>query len=156
MSTIACLLVPDLPLAVERASRAERAPAQAPADAVPTDAADEALVVVAEGRVVSASPAAQRRHVFAGQSLREAVALAPLLSVAELRPARVARQAEALVAAFDAVSPLVEPAAPGEVYADLRGTESLFPDPGALAGAVFAAAPAALAPRLGIAPTRST
>lgn len=143
MSTVACLLVPDLPLAVERTLR--------PAGA---DAGAEALVVVAEGRVVSASVAAQRRHVRPGQPLREALARAPLLAVAELRPARVAREAQALAAAFAAVSPLVEPAAPGEVYADLRGTEALYPDRQALARVVLAAAPGALGPQLGIAPTR--
>ena len=141
---VACLLVPALALACELAER----PALV--------GRPVALADVAELRVEDATPEAGRRGVRPGMTLREAAAYCPALTVLAQRPARVARAAESLVAALEAVSPLVEEAAPGEVYADLAGLEGLYPEPGMVEQAVLTAAPAALHPRLGVAEQRFT
>jgi nucleotidyltransferase/DNA polymerase involved in DNA repair len=125
--------------------------------------------------VAEASDEARARGVAVGQTLREATAYCPVLAVIEPRPARTRRAAEALVAALEAVSPLVEAPlldatdghsapstgaphliGPGVVYADLRGLDGLYPDPHDLARAVLQRAPAELQPRLGIASSRFT
>jgi DNA polymerase-4/protein ImuB len=146
--TIGCLLVPSLALACELAER----PALAGG---PVALTDEDGV-----RVAHVTPRAAMHGVRPGQTLREAVAYCPALTVLEQRPARVARAADALAEALLTVSPLVEQAAPGEVYADLRGTEGLYPEPGMLERAVLEAAPALLGlrlgPRLGVAGHRFT
>ena len=164
---MACLLVPSLALACERADR---------------PALRGQLIVIADDggrRVAEVSEEARTRGVAVGQTLREATAYCPVLAVIEPRPARIRRAAEALVAALEAVSPLVEaplldsaddrPASstgrqlsgrqltgPGVIYADLRGLEGLYPNPHDLARAVMHGAPAELDPRLGIASSRFT
>ena len=162
----ACLLVPSLALACERADRP-------PLRGQPVVIADDGGRHVAE-----VSDEARSRGVAVGQTLREATAYCPVLAVIEPRPARTRRAAEALVAALEAVSPLVEapllddadgrPASPagsgsgaqltgpGVVYADLRGLEGLYPDPHDLARAVLERALAELQPRLGVAASRFT
>src|SRR5262249_34627395 len=79
------------------------------------------------------------------------VALCPTLTILEPRPALVARYAEDLVEAITAVSPLVEAAEQGVVFADMRGTEGLFPRIEDLRRAVFAGVPPRFQPRLGVA-----
>ncbi|MEX2228230.1 MAG: hypothetical protein WEB13_01195 [Dehalococcoidia bacterium] len=132
--TVACLLVPSLALACELARR----PALVGQPVVLTDAAGL--------RVADATPEAAARGVRAGQTLREAAGYCPTLTALEPRPARVARALERLAAALGVVSPLVEtpPAASAGIgvdalYADLRGTEALFPRPGDLERAVLGA-----------------
>jgi len=141
---IACLLVPSLALAIELAER----PALA---SLPVALADEAGV-----RVEDCTHEARQRGVRPGQTLREAAAYCPALTVLEQRPAHVQRTAEALVEALAVVSPLVEDAAPGEVYADLRGLERLYPAQESLTRAVFASIDIDLDVRLGVAGTRFT
>jgi nucleotidyltransferase/DNA polymerase involved in DNA repair len=162
---IACLLVPSLALACERADR-------------PALRGQPVVIADDGGRhVAEASEEARTRGVAVGQTLREATAFCPAVAVIEPRSARIRRAAEALVAALEAVSPLVEaplldgtdgrPASltrsmtpsmtgSGVVYADLRGLEGLYPDPHDLARAVLEAVPASLEPRLGIASSRFT
>ncbi len=141
---IACLLVPSLALACELAERPQLA------------GRPVALVDVSRTRVVDCTVEARRYSVRAGMPLREATALCPALVVLEERPARAARAAEVLVDAVASVSPIVEEAAPGVVYAGLRGLEGLYPRRGMVEQAILAAAPAALQPRLGVAATRFT
>ena len=142
--SIGCLLVPSIALACELAER-------------PALAAGPVALAGEDGvRVQHVTPRAALYGVRPGQTLREAVAYCPTLTVLEQRPARVARAADALTEAMLTVSPIVEEAAPGEVYADLRGTEGLYPRPGMLERAVFEAVPDLLGPRLGIAEHRFT
>ena len=156
---ISCLLVPSLALAVELAERPGLGASGVGAGEQPAALADEAGLRVAE-----ASLAALDRGVRPGQTLREAVAYCPALAVLEPRPARARQVAAQLVEAVEAISPLVEEAAPGEVYADLRGLEGLYPRPGALEQALLAAAQLgggalggkALGARLGVAGSRFT
>lgn len=140
--SIACVLVPSLALACELSERPELA-------LRPVALADEAGVRVAE-----LTPAARERGVRPGMTLREAAAYCPAIAVLEPRPARVARFASALVEAAGAVSPLIEAAAVGEVYADLRGLERLYPAPGAVERALSEATPPQLHARIGIAEER--
>ena len=148
---IGCLLVPSFALAVELAARLALRAAQRGHEQQETPAvlSDEAGL-----RVVEANRSARDRGVRAGQTLREAVSYCPALAVLEPRPARVLRAAAGLVEAAEAVSPLVEEASPGVVYADLRGLGGLYPRPGALEQALLAGAPAELGARLGVAHTR--
>lgn len=159
----ACLLVPSLALACERADR-------------PALRGQPVVIADDGGRhVAEVSEEARARGVAVGQTLREATAYCPVVAVIEPRPARTRRAAEALVAALEAVSPLVEAplldamdghsapssgathlTGPGVVYADLRGLDGLYPDPHNLARAVLQRAPDELQPRLGIASSRFT
>ncbi len=141
---IACLLVPALALAAELVAR----PQLRGRPVAVTD--DPGL------RVAEATDAATERGVRTGQRLAEAVGWCPALVVLESRPARVRRAADQLVEAAAAVSPLVEEAAPGEVYADLRGLDGLYPHEDTIAQALLDAAPGALGVRLGLAGSRFT
>ena len=141
---IACLLVPSPALAAELAARPQL---RGQPVAVSDDSAR---------RVAEASEAAAARGVRPGQRLSEALACCPTLAVLEPRPARVRRAAAQLVEAAAAVSPLVEEATPGEVYADLRGLEGLYPDEDALARALLEGVPPGLGARLGVADGRFT
>lgn len=143
-AAIACLAVPALPLACELAER----PALAD---MPLAVADASGL-----RVEAVTHAGEAYGVRAGMTLREATALCPTLAVREGRPAYVARVAAQLVEALGGVSPLVEEAEPGLVFADLRGSEGMFPQPGMLERTVLDALPAPLGARLGIAGTRFT
>lgn len=147
--SIACLVVPGFALASELAEQ----PALADAPVVLADASGQ--------RVAAATPAAERRGVRAGMLLREAIGLAPALAVLESHPARHDRAAAACVAGLAAVSPCVEEAAPGLVYADLRGLGRLYPTVDALERAIrteasLAGAAAGLRPRLGVAGQKFT
>ena len=141
---IACLLVPALALAAELAARPQLR-------GRPVAVTDDSGLRVAE-----ASEAAVERGVRTGQRLAEAVGWCPALVVLESRPARVRRTADLLVEAAAAVSPLVEEASPGEVYADLRGLDGLYPHEDALLQALLDAAPEALGVGLGVAGSRFT
>ncbi len=141
---IACLLVPSPALAAELAAR----PQLLGRPVAVSDASAR--------RVAEASEAAAARGVRPGQRLSEALACCPTLAVLEPRPARVRHATAQLVEAAAAVSPLVEEATPGEVYADLRGLEGLYPDEDALAQALLEEVPPGLGARLGVADGRFT
>src|SRR5438094_74611 len=128
---IACLWVPDLPLVA--ALRAE------------PQLCSQPLAVVQAGRdlggrahVLGATPAAD--GVGAGQTLAEARATCPRLLTRESSPERERAAAQAAREAAAAVSPRVEEAAPGLVYLDVAGLESLIGDDRAVARALVAAA----------------
>lgn len=144
MMSTACLLVPRLPLASAVAGR--------------PSLAGQAVAIADDVRaaVACCSAEAERAGVRPGLPLREAVALCPALTVLGPRSARVRQAAAALVDALATVSPLVEEAAPGEVYADIGGLDGLYPRPGMLERAVLAAAPPALGPRVGVAGRKFT
>ena len=89
-------------------------------------------------------------------SLREAISFCATLTILESRPARHDRAATACLEAMGSISPLVEEAAPGLVYADLRGLDRLYPSIDALERAIRRRAPVGLRPRLGIAEQKFT
>jgi nucleotidyltransferase/DNA polymerase involved in DNA repair len=141
---IACLAVPGFALACELADQPDLANA-------PVALADEAGL-----RTVAITPSAARRGVQAGMSLREAISFCATLTILESRPARHDRAATACLEAMGSISPLVEEAAPGLVYADLRGLDRLYPSIDALERAIRRRAPVGLRPRLGIAEQKFT
>ena len=75
---------------------------------------------------------------------------------AEEPPALVARATAALVEALTVVSPLIEDAAEGMVFASLRGSEALYPGIEELRRTIFDAMPPGLDPQFGIAGQRFT
>lgn len=142
--SIACLAIPSLAFQCELLERPGLA-------GTPVALSDEA-----RGRVVDVTREARVFGVQAGMTLREAVALCPTLQVLEPRPALVARYADSLVEAMGTVSPLIEEAAQGIVFADLRGTEGLYPRIEDLRRAILGGLPARLRPQLGVAGHRLT
>ncbi len=142
MSRLACLLVPLFPLAARLRCEPE----------LKGEAA-----AVAEGngpaaRVVAATRRARDAGVKPGMTLAQARALLPkLLARARDREGERAAQ-EALFEAAESVSPRVEDAGDGCVYADVEGLSRLFPDERDLGRAlVKAAETAGLPARAGIA-----
>jgi protein ImuB len=128
---IACLWVPELSLVA--ALRAEPQLCAGP------------LAVVQAGRdlggrahVLGATAAAQ--GVARGQTLAEARAVCPGLVTRETSPERERAAAQAAREAAAAVSPRVEEAAPGLVYLDVSGLESLIGDARAVGRELVAAA----------------
>ena len=142
--SIACLAIPSLAFQCELVERPGLA-------GTPVALSDEA-----RSRVVAVTREARLYGVRTGMTLRDAVGLCPTLSVLEARPAIVAQYAEALVEAMCAVSPLVEEAEPGVVFADLRGTDGLYPSIEDVRLAVLAGVSPRLNPQLGIAGARFT
>lgn len=141
---IACLVIPSLAFQCELVDRPWLV-------GTPVALSDEA-----RARVVEATREAKSHGVRAGMTLRDAAHLCPMLNVVEPRPALVARYAEGLVEAMAAVSPLIEEAEPGIVFADMRGTEGLYRRVEDIKHAVFAGVPGRLRPQLGIAGHRLT
>lgn len=141
---VACLAIPSLAFQCELVERPGLA------------GSPVALSDVERVRVVEVTREAKRHGVKAGMTLRDAVALCPTLAILEPRPALVARYAERLVEAMAAVSPLVEKAEPGIVFADLRGTEALYPRLEELRDVVFSGVPERLRSQLGVAGHRLT
>lgn len=143
-ASLACLAVPSLAFQCELAERPRLL-------GTPVALADEV-----HARVADLTPEARRHGVQPGMTLRDATGLCPTLAVLEPRPALVTRYADDLLEAMHAVSPLVEEADQGIVFADLRGTEGLYPRLGDLRRAVFAGVPRGLPARLGVAEARFT
>src|SRR5438105_4980275 len=128
---IACLWVPEL--SIVAALRAE------------PQLCTEPLAVVQPGRdlgvrahVLGATGAAQ--GVATGQTLAEARAICPRLLTREASPERERATAQAAREGAAAVSPRVEESAPGLVYLDVSGLESLIGDDRAVARELVAAA----------------
>jgi DNA polymerase-4/protein ImuB len=141
---LACVLIPSLALACELAERPQLA------------GEPVALTDAAKAHVVDCSERAARYGIRPGQPLRSAMALCPGLAVLVERPAKVARIAEGLADAMTRVTPVVEQAAPGQLYADLHGLEGLYPHQALVERALLDAVPAVLPVRLGLADTRFT
>lgn len=144
ISRIACLAIPSLAFQCELVERPRLL------------GSPVALSDVAHARVADLTREAWVRGVRAGMTLLDAVGQCPQLIVLEPRPALIAHYADALVDAMADVSPLVEEADQGLVFANLRGTEGLYPRFSDLRAAVFAALPDRLEPRLGVAEARFT
>ena len=126
---IACLVVPALALTCELAGRPQL-------HDHPVVLSDDAGLRVAE----LTDPAA-RRNVRPGQTLREAAALCPQITILAPHPARYRRVAATLRDAMAGISPIVEQPEPGAVFADLRGLHLLYPRPGDVERAILQAAP---------------
>ena len=141
---IACLVVPALALTCELAGRPQLHDR-------PVVLSDDAGL-----RVAQLTDPAARRNVRPGQTLREAAALCPQITVLAPHPARYRRVAAALRDAMAGISPIVEQPEPGAVFADLRGLHLLYPRPGDVERAILQAAPPSLPARLGIAGERFT
>ena len=146
---IACLWVPELSLVA--ALRAEPQLCAEPMAVVQAGREEPALPATGRsgtrrhpidlgGRahVLGATPAAQ--GVGRGQTLAEARAICTGLLTRETSPERERAAAQAAREAACAVSPRVEEAAPGLVYLDASGLESLIGDARAVGRALVAAA----------------
>ncbi len=142
--SIACLTIPSLAFQCELVERPGL-------KGTPVALCDQPRM-----RVVDVTHEARLHGVRPGMTLREAVMLCPVLDILESRPAVVAQYASVLVEAMSAVSPLIEEAEQGVVFADITGTEGLFPRVEDIGLAVFAGVPPQLHPRLGVAGHRLT
>ena len=97
------------------------------------------------------SPEAERAGIRLGLPLREVLALCPEAIVVRPDPARVATVLDEVLARLQSVSPAVE-ATDEELFLDLRGLEALYRnDLRVLEGAIGAAVPSLLRPRIGVA-----
>lgn len=130
MPRIACVSVPDLPLAA--VLRAEPQLVPQPLAVVQAGAA-----LGGRAHVLAATPAAA--GVVPGQTLTEARALCPGLLVRAASAERERAAAQAALEACAAVSPRVEEGAPGLVYLDAEGLDALFGDARAVASALVLA-----------------
>lgn len=142
--SVACLAIPSLAFQCELVERPGLA-------GTPVALSDEA-----RSRVVDVSREARLHGVQIGMTLRDAVEVCATLSILEPRPALAAEYARTLVDAMGSVSPLIEEAEQGVVFADLRGTEGLYPRIEDIRQAVFAGIPPRLSPQLGVAGHRFT
>ena len=131
MPRIACLMVPELSLVA--ALRAEPQLVAQPL-AVVQAGAD----LGGRAHVLGATPAAL--GVAPGQTLSEARAICPGLLVRQASAERERAAAQAAREAAGAVTPRVEEAAPGLVYLDTEGLESLIGGDRAVARELIAAA----------------
>jgi protein ImuB len=131
MPRIACLMVPELSLVA--ALRAEPQLVAQPL-AVVQAGAD----LGGRAHVLGATPAAS--GVVPGQTLAEARAICPGILVRQASAERERAAAQAAREAAGAISPRVEEAAPGVVYLDTAGLESLIGDERAVARALVQAA----------------
>ena len=134
MPRLACLMVPDLSLIA--ALRAEPRLIAQPLAVVQGQLSGGDLG--GRAHVLGATPAAL--GVAPGQTLSEARAICPGLVVRQASSERERAAAQAAREAAGAVSPRIEEAAPGLVYADVVGLESLIGDDRAVARALVAAA----------------
>src|SRR5438552_10716951 len=126
---IACLSVPELPLVA--ALRAEPQLAGTP------------LVVVQAGTDLGGRAhvlGATAPGVIPGQTLAEARALCPEVTVRQASTERERAAAQAAREAAGSLSPRVEEAAPGLIYLDVSGLESLIGDGRTVARELVAAA----------------
>ena len=110
----------------------------------------EPVAVVAESRVVAASPAARRHGVVPGLRRRTAAARCVDLVVRERDLATEARAFEPVVAALDAVTPQVEVSGPGMCAFAAGGPSRYFGGDGVLAGMVLERVTQALGGRTGV------
>lgn len=122
---VACVYVPHLPVAVERAAR---------------PGLDGQPVIVGDRKVVhDCSGEAAAAGVAPGMSIREALARCPGAVFLPPRSDRYERVFERATVALERVSPVVEPHRPDRWYVDLRGLDAHYPDAFALAGALVTA-----------------
>ena len=141
---IACLAIPSLALRCELVERPKLAGS-------PVAICDEGRT-----RVADLTAEAARHGVRTGMPLRDAATRCPTLTVLQPRPALVTQYADGLIEAMAVISPLVEEAAQGLVFADLDGMAGLYPRLEDLRRTLFAGVPERLVPQLGVADARFT
>lgn len=122
---VACVYVPHLPVAIERAARPDL-------DGQPVIVGDRKVVHDCSGEAVATG-------VAPGMSIREALARCPRAVFLPPRPDQYERVFDRATAALERVSPVVEPHRPDRWYVDLRGLDAHYPDAFALAGALVTA-----------------
>ena len=106
---LACITVPNFPIALER-QRAPRLAGQSGAIGEPPPGANQ---------VIDCSPEAAALGIRAGMPLRDARTVVPDLVLLPPDPVFYARASEALLDAIEDVEPLVEPGDPGTIFAAL-------------------------------------
>jgi protein ImuB len=136
---VGALVISRFPLACELAER--------------TDLAGRPAVVArGDGTVWTSSPAAELFGVGPDQPLREAISRCPELAVLEGRPAVYRAQEEAIRGALEFTAFAVEEGLEGVWFVELGGLIGCYGSQEAMASAILDCAPAALSPRLGMAP----
>lgn len=140
--SIACVSIPHFALRVEVLERPE------------LDGRPLVLATPPGGRnlVDDCTLEAVAAGIRPGLSLREVTALCPDAVVVQPNPVRDAAVFERIVTRLEGLSPLVEPAAPGCCYVDLRGLDRHYGSPERAAARLLQAVPPLLRPRAGIAP----
>ncbi len=118
---VACVLIPSFAVAVERQAN----PALA----------DQPFIIFDRNRVIDASNSAL--GVRSGLPLRQAKALCPHAIFLQANRVLYREVFDAMLDALESVAPLVESAALGCAYADVRGLEGHYKDEFALAGALI-------------------
>lgn len=143
---IACLYVPDFPLAAWLRAEPE----------LSTQRLAIARTSEAQAELVVVSPAAQRCGIQPGMRAAQAWSIDPSLIVRPLSPALMASAQAALADCAASFSPIVEDAGNGVVYLDLQGLiGTLFPSVGAFAAALSERATRfGLAARVGVASSK--
>ncbi len=104
--------------------------------------------------VIDATPEAAARGIRPGLGLRDVIALCPKAIILTPHPMREAAAFEQIMAGLESLSPAVEPdtSNPGSFYVDLHGLERRLGPPLTAAELLISTMPAALRPRVGIAP----
>jgi DNA polymerase-4/protein ImuB len=139
-----CASVADLPIAVELRDHPQLT--------------GQPLLLMGAGdrkdRVYAVSPEAAALGIQPGMLEREALSRSLDVQILTARPLRYADTAQAMIAALDMVSPLLEAGAPGTVYLGLAGLQGIYPTAQALNEAVCERVRRAtgLLPALGIGP----
>jgi nucleotidyltransferase/DNA polymerase involved in DNA repair len=136
---VGALVIPRFPLACELASRSGL-------EGRPVAVSRE------DGTVWASSPAAELFGVGPDQQLREAIARCPELAVLEGRPAFYRVQEATILEALEATAFAVEPGPEGVWFMEIDGLVGCYGSQESMASAILCCAPAALGPRLGIAP----
>ncbi len=144
VSFIACVLVPHLSLQIARLDQPQL-------DGQPLILGPS---VGGYPRVIDVTPEATACGIRPGMSLREATALCPEAIVRTPDPAHEMHVWERLLCRLDDLSPRVATDQPGTAYIDLSGSIRSLGPPEVAACQLLAAAPAALRPRVGIAPSK--
>jgi protein ImuB len=116
MSRIACILIPDLPIAAMLRSYPELRERPLALSANPAPHAE----------LIAVSPQAAAAGVRVGMTAAQARAIVPELPIARRSPPAERSAFDALLDAAESVSPLVEAGAPDRAWLDLGGLARLF------------------------------
>jgi DNA polymerase-4/protein ImuB len=132
-SRAACVWVPQFALRCEEAER-------------PDLAGQPVAILAPDGgrRLLEVSHAARRAGVRAGMTVGQGIGLCPGLRLCEADPLRYDRRFAELAAALGEVTPVVEAAELGRIFAGLDGLDGIHGDPASQAAAIRRAADGAL------------